>query len=91
MYQGVRFCANLLCSDLEHFYPDAAGGYDRPLPAAAPTVGKVPTQQSERKPLTLRTRLKRWARKTICFSTSVFMQDPVVGLFVTRYEFGTPV
>ena len=76
---------------LVHFYTDAAGVYDRHLPATAHTVGKVHTQQIERKHLTLRTRLKRLARKTICFSKSVFMHDTVIGLFVNRYEFGTPV
>jgi IS1 family transposase len=76
---------------LEHFYTDAAGVYERHLPAAAHTVGKAHTQQIERKHLTLRTRIKRLARKTICFSKSVFMHDTVIGLFVNRYEFGTPV
>jgi insertion element IS1 protein InsB len=76
---------------LEHFYTDAAGVYDRCLPASAHTVGKLHTQQIERKHLTLRTRIKRLARKTICFSKSVFMHDTVIGLFVNRYEFGTPV
>jgi len=76
---------------LEHFYTDAAGVYDRHLPATAHTVGKIHTQQIERKHLTLRTRIKRLARKTLCFSKSVFMHDTVIGLFVNRYEFGTPV
>ena len=76
---------------LVHFYTDAAGVYDRQLPPATHTVGKLYTQQIERKPLTLRTRIKRLARKTICFSKSVFMHDTVSGLFVNRYEFGTPV
>jgi insertion element IS1 protein InsB len=76
---------------LVHFYPDAAGVYERHLPAAAHTVGKAHTQQSERKHLTLRTRSKRLARKTICFSKSVFRHDPGIGLFVNRYEFGTLV
>jgi len=76
---------------LVHFYPDGAGVYARHLPATAHTVGKVYTQQIERKHLTLRTRIKRLARKTICFSKSVFMHDIVIGLFVNRYEFGTPV
>jgi insertion element IS1 protein InsB len=76
---------------LVHFYTDAAGVYDRHLPAAAHTVGKLHTQQIERKHLTLRTRSKRLARKTLCFSKSVFMHDTVIGLFVNRYEFGTPV
>ena len=76
---------------LVHFYTAAAGAYERHLPASAHTVGKIHTQQIERKHLTLRTRLKRLARRTICFSKSVFMHDPVIGLFVNRYEFGTPI
>jgi insertion element IS1 protein InsB len=76
---------------LVHFYTDAAGVYDHHLPAPAHTVGKLDTQQIERKHLTLRTRIKRLARKTICFSKSVFMPDTVMGLFVNRYAFGTPV
>jgi len=76
---------------LVHFYTDGAGVYKRHLPARAHTVGKLHPQQIERKHLTLRTRSKRLARKTICFSNSVFMHDTVIGLFVNRYEFGTPV
>ena len=75
---------------LVHLYTDAAGVYERHLPASAHPVGKVRTQQIERNHLTLRTRIKRLARKTICFSKSVFMHDTVIGLFVNRYEFGTP-
>jgi insertion element IS1 protein InsB len=73
---------------LVHFYIDAAGVYKRPLPVADHTVGKIQTQQIERKHLTLRTCIKRLARKTICFSKSVLMHDVVIGLFVNRYEFG---
>jgi insertion element IS1 protein InsB len=76
---------------LVHFYTAAAGVYDRHLSATVHTVGKLHTQQIERKHLTLRTRIKRLARKTLCFSKSVFMHDTVIGLFVNRYEFGTPV
>jgi len=74
-----------------HFYTDAAGVYGRHLPAANHTIGKVYTQQIERKHLTLRTRIKRLARKTICFSKSVLLHDIVIGLFVNRYEFGNLV
>ena len=38
--------------------------------------------------LTIRTRIKRLARKTICFSKSIQMHNIVIGLFVNRYEFG---
>jgi IS1 family transposase len=36
----------------------------------------------------LRTRLKRFVRKTICFSTSRRRHDIVIGLLVNRDEFG---
>jgi insertion element IS1 protein InsB len=76
---------------LVHFYTDAAGVYKRHLPAPQHTIGKLQMQQIERKHLTLRTRLTRLARKTICFSKSVLLHDIVIGLFVNRYEFGNLV
>ena len=56
-----------------------------------PEVGKRHTQQLERKHLTLRTRLKRLVRKTICFLKSIQMHDLVIGLFSNRFEFGKNV
>ena len=53
--------------------------------------GKRNTQQIERKHLTLRTRIKRLMRRTICFSKSIQMHDIIIGLFVNRYEFGVVV
>ncbi|WP_448596449.1 IS1 family transposase, partial [Thermoleptolyngbya sp.] len=44
-----------------------------------------------RKHLTLRTRIKRLARKTLCFSKSEQLHDIVIGLLVNRYEFGLAV
>jgi len=41
--------------------------------------------------VTLRTRIKRLARKTICSSRSTEMHDIVIGLCVNRYEFGLSV
>jgi insertion element IS1 protein InsB len=76
---------------LVHFYTDGAGVDDRHLPAAAKTVGKSNTQQIERKPLTLRTLIKRLVRKTIGFSRSVHLHDIVSGLFINRFEFGLAV
>ncbi|MEL7084477.1 MAG: IS1 family transposase, partial [Cyanobacteria bacterium J06597_1] len=55
------------------------------------TVGKANTQTIERKHLTLRTRIERLARKTICFSKTTLMHDTVLGLFINRYEFGRDV
>jgi insertion element IS1 protein InsB len=70
------------------FYTDGWGAYERHLDASLHTVGKRNTQQIERKHLTLRTRIKRLARKTICFSKSILMHDVVIGLFINRFEFG---
>ena len=73
---------------IEQFYTDGWGAYERLLETAKHTVGKANTQKIERKHLTLRTRIKRLARKTICFSKLILMHDTVIGLFINRYEFG---
>jgi len=51
-------------------------------------VGKRKTQRTERKHLQLKTRIKRLARKTICFFKSEIMHDLVIGLFINCNEFG---
>ncbi|CAA9395420.1 Mobile element protein [uncultured Leptolyngbya sp.] len=76
---------------LRHFYTDGWGAYLRLLDEKQHTVGKANTQQIKRKHLTLRTRIKRLARKTICFSKSTWLHDIVIGLFINRYEFGRAV
>lgn len=76
---------------ITQFYTDAWGAYERHLEPVFHTVGKANTQTIERKHLTLRTRIKRLARKTICFSKSVWLHDVVIGLFINRYEFGLDI
>ena len=76
---------------ITRFYTDDWGAYERHLDAEKHVVGKKNTQRIERKHLTLRTRIKHLARKTICFSKSTRMHDIVIGLFVNRYEFGVCV
>jgi insertion element IS1 protein InsB len=76
---------------ITRYYTDYWGAYTRHLDADEHQPGKRNTQQIERKHLTLRTRIKRLVRKTICFSRSTQMHDIVIGLFVNRYEFGLPV
>ncbi len=49
---------------------------------------KALLQSLERKHLTLRTRLKRLARRTICFSKSVLVHDAVIGIFINQFFFG---
>jgi insertion element IS1 protein InsB len=73
---------------ITRFYTDDWGAYQRHLEAEKHKIGKQNTQKIERKHLTWRTRIKRLARKTICFSKKVHMHDIVIGLFVNRYEFG---
>ena len=76
---------------ITRFYTGGLGAYERHLPTDQHVVGKRNTQKIERKHLTLRTRIKRLARKTICFSKPGKMHDIVIGLFVNRYEFGVLV
>ena len=76
---------------IKKFYTDDWGSYERHLPSDKHIIGKKNTQKIERKHLTLRTRIKRLARKTICFSKSSQMHDIVIGLFINRYEFGLAI
>lgn len=69
-------------------YTDDWGAYTRHLDNQKLQIGKRNTQKIERKHLTLRTRIKRLTRKTICFSKLNKMHDTVIGIFVNRYEFG---
>jgi len=76
---------------ITRYYTDHLGTYQRHLDPEQHCPGKRNTQWIERKHLILRTRIKRLARKTICFSKSTQMHDIVIGLFVNRYEFGRTV
>jgi insertion element IS1 protein InsB len=76
---------------MRRFYTDGWGAYRRHLDPQRHVVGKRRTQQLERKHLTLRTRIKRLVRKTICFSRSVQMHETVIGLFINRFAFGLAV
>ena len=67
---------------ITHFYTDDWGAYKRHLDPEPHVIGKQNTQKIERKHLTLRTRIKRLARKTICFLKLDQIHD---------YEFGVPV
>ena len=72
---------------LTRYYTDHWGAYTRHLDPDVHSPGKRNTQKIERKHLTLRTRIKRLVRKTICFSKTTQMHDIVLGLFVNRYAF----
>ena len=76
---------------ITQFYTDGWGAYERHLEPKKHVVGKQNTQKIENKNLKLRTRIKRLARRTICFSKTILMHDLVIGLFINRYEFGLSV
>lgn len=61
---------------------DDWGNYGREVPKDKHLTGKKFTQGIERNNLTLRTRIKRLARKTICFSRSVGIHEKVIGAFI---------
>src|SRR5437870_13228751 len=76
---------------LTRYFTDHWGAYTRHLDPDVHSPGKCNTQKIERTHLTLRTRIKRLVRKTICFSKTTQMHDLVIGLFVNRYAFGRAV
>jgi insertion element IS1 protein InsB len=73
---------------ITRYYTDYWGAYTRHLDTDAHQPGKRNTQKIERKHLTLRTRIKRLVRKTICFSRSTQMHDIVIGLFTIAMSLG---
>ena len=72
---------------VEQWFTDAWGAYETCLPAEQRQTGKGPMQRLERKHLTLRTRLKRLMRKTICFSKKQFFHDGLITLFIVHFFF----
>jgi len=73
------------------FYTDGLSTYERNLEGFRHIIGKKNTQRIERKNLTLRTRIKRLCRKTICYSKCQIMHDIVIGLVINILEFGVGV
>jgi insertion element IS1 protein InsB len=73
---------------ITRFDTDGWEAYERYIAPEQHEVGKENTQKIERKPINLRTRIKRLVRRTICFSQTTTMHDLVIGLFINRYEFG---
>ena len=73
------------------FYTDGLSTYERNLAGFKHVIGKKNTQRIERKNLTLRTRIKRLCRKTICYSKCQDMHDAVIGLVINILEFGLKV
>ena len=87
----LKLRALLVPFGITRYYIDKAGVYQRHLTPAQHPVGKLTMQKIERKHLTLRTRLKRLARQTLCFSRSRLMHDLLLGLYMNHVEFGRTV
>lgn len=65
---------------------DDWGSYSREVPKDKPLTGKIFTQRIERNNLTLRTCIKRLARKTIYFSRSIELHEKVIEAFIEKYK-----
>ena len=76
---------------ITRYYTDGWGAYERHLDSEKHCVGKDKTHKIESKHINLRTRIKRLVRRTICFSKTEHMHDLVIGIFITRYEFGRAI
>lgn len=68
-------------------FTDNNFAYSRIISHEIHRIGKKNTQKIERQHLTLRTRIKRLARKTICFSKNIEIHKAVIGTFINRELF----
>ena len=82
-----RLRALLQPFNIVRWFTDGLSAYQRWVDEKEHEIGKRNTQKIERFFLTLRTRIKRLTRRTICFSKSELMHDTVIGLFINRYYF----
>jgi len=73
--------------EIEAVYSDDNWAYHDIIPAGLLKTGKRNTQRIERKHLTFRTRLKRLARKTICYSKCATMHKIMISLLINVLEF----
>jgi insertion element IS1 protein InsB len=74
--------------EIESVFSDDDFAYHEFISKDVLQTGKRNTQRIERKHLTFRTRLKRLARRTICYSKSWDMHTVVFGLLINVIEFG---
>ena len=73
--------------NIGNVYADSNYAYKDRIPARNLVTGKRNTQQIERDHLTLRTRVKRLCRKTICFSKNETIHKAIVGTFINTFFF----
>lgn len=73
---------------IKQVFADNNYAYKDRIPDDKLITSKKYTQQIERNHLTLRTRIKRLSRKTICFSKDKDIHISVVGTFINIFFFG---
>ncbi len=69
------------------FTTDGWPNYQQQLSQLKHLVGKILTQRIERHHLTLRTHIKRLARRTICFSKSIELHEKVIGASIDKFHY----
>ena len=69
-------------------YADNNFAYESRITDKTLINGKKNTQKIERNHLTLRTRIKRLSRRTICFSKDKDIDESVIGTFINIFFFG---
>ena len=68
-------------------FSDYNYAYHDKIPPEQLITGKRNTQQIERHHLTLRTRIKRLCRKSICFSKDKTIHKSIIGTFINTHFF----
>ncbi len=74
--------------NIKTVYTDYNYAYQDKISSDILVCEKKNTQKIERNHLTLRTRIKRLARKTICFSKVQKIHETVIGSFINIFFFG---
>jgi IS1 family transposase/transposase-like protein len=84
-------CAKLMHKlsvfNIKKYFTDGWGSYPKMITPSRHFIGKAETQKIENRNLSLRTRIKRLARKTICFSKLEELHDGVIGMFINKHMF----
>ncbi len=74
--------------NIKTVYTDYNYAYQNKIPSDILVLGKKNTQKIERGHLTLRTRIKRLAKKSICFSKDKDIHETVIGSFINIFFWG---
>lgn len=82
-----RLLALLSQFNIAFYMTDACPVYRTLLTSTSHIISKKYTQRIERHNLNLRTHLKHFARRTICFSKSEVMHDKIIGWYLTIYRY----